>query len=75
MPRVKEMTREQLENALTWWRQMGLDVWNQYAQYSDMKGKVRYSNMCLSTLEDLEESLYALGMIDKKGFPIQGDKK
>lgn len=67
---VERMKRKQLENAVNWWRNFGLDVWMQWASYQDVKGKTRYSNMCLSTLEEVEDALQRLGMIDKKGRPV-----
>lgn len=69
--KVEDMSVEQLRNAVTWWRTFGVSVWEQYASYNDMKGKVRYSNMCLSVLEDLEEALRKLDLINKNGKPKQ----
>lgn len=55
------------------WREQGLSLWAQFAHYHEMGGTEKYSNMSLSTLENLEQALESLGLINDKGVP-QWDK-
>jgi len=46
-----------------------VEVWCQWGQYREPDGTVRWSNMCLSTLEDVESELRSCGLLHKSGEP------
>jgi hypothetical protein len=65
--KVLEAEKEAMRGIITNWRQLGLELWAQFAAYD--RPATKYSNMALSVLEDLEHCLESIGLIDAQGVP------